>query len=96
MEKKTNDGVNASPANIAGRTNRVHRTPPRGLRKIDAAAYIGISPTQLDTWIKRGIMPAPKRIGGVVIWCRFELDAAFDAFSDQGQSEDCGDWNVAV
>jgi predicted DNA-binding transcriptional regulator AlpA len=49
------------------------------LRRSDAAAYVGVSPSQFDIWIHQKIMPKPKKIGGVAVWDRIRLDAAFDA-----------------
>ena len=36
--------------------------PPRGLSRLEAAAYIGVSPTLFDMLVKDGRMPEPKRI----------------------------------
>jgi predicted DNA-binding transcriptional regulator AlpA len=51
--------------------------PPRGLSRIDAARYIGVSATKFDQLVRLRQMPAPKRIGGRVIWDRLALEAAF-------------------
>lgn len=56
---------------------------PRGLRREQAAVYVGVSPTQFDRWIEQGLMPRPKATGGVVVWDRLALDAAFDALPDR-------------
>jgi excisionase family DNA binding protein len=58
--------------------------PPRGLSRVEAAAYVGISPTKFDELVKDGRMPAPKRINGRVVWDRLKLDAAFEALPDDG------------
>jgi len=50
---------------------------PRGLRREDAAAYIGVSPSKFDQWVERGVMPKPKRVDRIVLWDRKALDAAF-------------------
>lgn len=60
---------------------------PRGLRRPDAAWYVGVSPSKFDDWVRRGIMPGPKVIDRVVIWDRLALDAAFDALPDQVEPE---------
>jgi predicted DNA-binding transcriptional regulator AlpA len=52
---------------------------PRGLRRVEAAAYIGVSPTLFDWMIAQGTMPKPKRVGGRVIWDRLLLDEYFAA-----------------
>jgi hypothetical protein len=51
---------------------------PRGLRRADAAAYLGISPSHFDKQRAVGAIPAPKSILGVVLWDRYELDSLFD------------------
>lgn len=50
---------------------------PRGLRRVEAAAYIGVSPSLFDWMMAEGLMPKPKRVGGRVIWDRLQLDEAF-------------------
>ena len=52
---------------------------PRGLSRVEAAAYVGISPTLFDALVKERRMPGPKRINARTVWDRFELDAAFEA-----------------
>ena len=52
--------------------------PPRGMRRETAASCVGLSPTKFDQLIADGRMPKPARVGGCVIWDRYELDAAFD------------------
>jgi predicted DNA-binding transcriptional regulator AlpA len=59
---------------------------PRGLRREQAAHYLGISPTTFDGWVKDNLMPGPKRIGGVVVWDRKALDLAFEALSGEDES----------
>lgn len=61
------------------RPPRPSKIEPRGLRRLDAAAYVGVSPSQFDAWIHQKIMPKPKKIGGVAVWDRLRLDAAFEA-----------------
>ncbi|NIX75204.1 helix-turn-helix transcriptional regulator [Microvirga terricola] len=53
----------------------------RGLRRIEAAHYIGVSATKFDEMVKDGRMPRPMKIDGCVIWDIRELDAAFDNLS---------------
>jgi len=59
----------------------------RGLRREHAAAYIDISPRTFDAWVDAGLMPQPRRIGGVVLWDRHQLDAALDdIFNPAGEA----------
>jgi predicted DNA-binding transcriptional regulator AlpA len=61
---------------------------PRGLRRPDAASYLGISPSQFDKWVVVGTVPSPKKIGGVVLWDRFALDDAMEAiFYPEAEAE---------
>lgn len=49
-----------------------------GYRRPEAAAFVGVSPTTFDAWVKGGRMPAPRKIGGVVLWRGDELIEAFN------------------
>jgi predicted DNA-binding transcriptional regulator AlpA len=60
------------------------RITPRGLSRVEAAIYIGISPSLFDQMVKDGRMPAPKAINGRVVWDRYRLDEAFEALPDKG------------
>jgi predicted DNA-binding transcriptional regulator AlpA len=53
--------------------------PPRGLSRVQAAEYIGVSPTKFDELVAQGAMPKPKRIGARTVWDRLKLDQAFEA-----------------
>lgn len=53
--------------------------PPRGLCRVTAAAYIGISPCLFDQMVKDGRMPKPLRINTRVLWDRRLIDVAFDS-----------------
>jgi len=65
---------------------------PRGLRRDDAAAYIGVSATKFDEWVKRAVMPRPKRQDGVVLWDRDRLDQSFDAMLEEADKEQIDTW----
>ena len=69
--------------------------PPRGLSRVQAAAYIGIGVTLFDQLIADGRMPKPKRINARTVWDREQLDAAFAALPDDSERDD--QWsNVAL
>jgi predicted DNA-binding transcriptional regulator AlpA len=57
--------------------------PPRGLRRVEAAAYVGVSPSTFDEMIRDGFMPTPKRFRGCIIWDRMALDEAFTCLPDR-------------
>ena len=52
---------------------------PRGLRRAQAAAYIGISPSHFDKQRALGAIPAPRSMFGVDLYDRHELDFLFDS-----------------
>lgn len=60
--------------------------PRRGLRRIEAATFVGVSPTKFDDWVGRGLMPKPKTIDGVVLWDLERLDSAWDELPDDAKS----------
>ena len=64
--------------------------PPRGMRADRAAAYLGMSTSSFNRLVDDELLPSGKTIGGMVIWDRLELDAAFENFSkpddDSGNS----------
>lgn len=51
---------------------------PRGLRRTQAAAYLGISPSHFDKQRQAGAIPPPKLMFGVDLWDRHDLDSLFD------------------
>jgi predicted DNA-binding transcriptional regulator AlpA len=56
---------------------------PRGLSRVSAAAYVGISPSLFDKLIAEKLMPSGKQIHGRVVWDRFALDEAFTAIPNR-------------
>ena len=66
----------------------VAKFPPRGLSRVDAAEYVGVSATTFDLMVKQGKMPKPFRIFGRVVWDRKKVDAAIDQLSDVGSPDD--------
>lgn len=56
---------------------------PRGLSRVEAAAYIGLSVSKFDEMVAAGTMPRPKTIGSRKLWDRHALDRAFDALPDE-------------
>ncbi len=66
--------------------------PPRGLSRVEAAAYIGVSASLFDEMVRDGRMPKPKRLNARTIWDRKKLDAAFEAIPD-GESRSENPWD---
>lgn len=54
--------------------------PPRLLSRDQAAAYVGISPTQFDEEVAAGTFPAPFKLAATrrCLWDRVALDRAID------------------
>jgi len=69
---------------------------PRGLRRQEAAAYIAISATMFDAWVAQGIMPSPKRVGGIVVWDRLLIDEAFDELPGGADGAQRDIWSAAA
>ena len=57
---------------------------PRGLSQTEAAAYIGVSVNGFKQLVEKQQMPNPRRIAGVLLWDRFEIDDAFTALPHVG------------
>jgi len=51
--------------------------PPRGLSRVQSAAYVGVSPRLFDELVADGRMPKPVRIKARALWDRVQLDEAF-------------------
>ena len=62
---------------------------PRGLRRVAAACYLGISPSLFDRKRKEGDVPPPKVILGVTVWDRTDLDRLF---GDAQGNNDNNEW----
>jgi predicted DNA-binding transcriptional regulator AlpA len=66
--------------------------PPRGLCRVEAAAYVGVSATLFDEMVGDGRMPKPKRINARSVWDRLQLDRSFAALPDaDGRTDDAWD-----
>jgi predicted DNA-binding transcriptional regulator AlpA len=62
-----------------------HPAPRRGLRREEAALYVGVSGSKFDEMVRDGRMPKPARVDGCVIWDVRKLDVACDEiFGDDG------------
>jgi predicted DNA-binding transcriptional regulator AlpA len=59
--------------NSISRSPRSLSLPRYALRRDEAAASLGISSTLFDTWVRGGLMPPGRKIGGVVLWDNEEI-----------------------
>ena len=62
---------------------------------MQAAAYIGVSPSLFDEMMSDGRMPKPVRINARVVWDRVQLDEAFAELSDTNRDGD-DPWSKAA
>lgn len=60
----------------------------RGFNRIEAATFVGISPSKFDELVKDGRMPAAKHIDGRKVWDICELNPAFDELGNRDTSWD--------
>lgn len=74
---------------MAGRRETLLASAPRrGLRRCEAAAYVGVSESKFDELVRERKMPPAFRIDGCVLWDVRRLDLAFDALAGNGEKED--------
>jgi predicted DNA-binding transcriptional regulator AlpA len=69
---------------------------PRGLRRPDAARYLGVGLTKFDEMVADGRMPKPKTIDSCVVWDRIRLDDAFENLPDQDTKLDRSRWKAST
>jgi predicted DNA-binding transcriptional regulator AlpA len=67
----------------------------RGLSRVQAAEYIGVSPTLFDRMVADRRMPKPARCGRRVLWDRRQIDRALDGlFNEKGSTENAPEFAV--
>jgi hypothetical protein len=69
--------------------------PRRGLSRIEAAQYLGISPSKLDELRHSGPIGPAKIIWSRLLFDVYLLDEFFDSLPTEG-NKDAGDWTVAA
>jgi predicted DNA-binding transcriptional regulator AlpA len=57
--------------------------PRRGLNRVEAAIYVGVSPSTFDKMVADYRMPKPKQIGERLVWDIHQLDACFDGLPER-------------
>jgi predicted DNA-binding transcriptional regulator AlpA len=63
----------------SSRAERAHSQPRRGLRREEAAIYLGLSPSMFDEMVKAGELPTPRKFRTASVWDMRLLDSQFDA-----------------
>lgn len=58
--------------------------PPRGLCRVLASQYVGVSLSKFDQLVDDGRMPFAKRIDGRKVWDRAAIDRAFANLPSDG------------
>lgn len=59
---------------------------PRGVCRMAAAEYVGVSASLFDEMVCDGRMPQPKIVNTRTVWDALALDFAFDALPTRGSS----------
>jgi predicted DNA-binding transcriptional regulator AlpA len=54
-------------------------TPRRGLSRVEAAMYFGVSPSKFDEMVADKRAPQPRRIDSRKVWDVRELDLSFES-----------------
>ncbi len=76
--------------------SRVERpVPRRGLSRVEAAAYLGISPSKFDELRKTGRIGPAKILDGRKLYAMEMLDEFFNELPEENH-EAAGDWTVSL
>ena len=73
--------------------SQIRPSPRRGLSRVEAALYLGISPSKFDELRKDGRVGPAHILGGRKLWDIRDLDETFDA---SALEDNLGDWTAAV
>lgn len=91
-QRETRKSANTTiPQKIVAAASRP--VPFLGMNRIEAAAYIGVSPSKFDEMVKDGRMPPPKRIDARCVWDVRQLTSAFDKLPGGDDSDDENPWD---
>ena len=60
------------------RSSILPKPEPHGLRREEAAAYVGLSAGAFDRAVNAGDLPKPRELAGCKVWSRTALEAALD------------------
>lgn len=86
--------LDAAPQAKANRRDVLPRSlAPRGLSRVEAAAYVGVGVTKFEEMVSDGRMPPAKRIDGRRVWDLKRLDAAFEALPDEESAAEVNEWD---
>ena len=82
---------NKSDPDLLANISLYEGVAPRGLSRVQAARYVGVSPSLFDEMVKDGPAPRPFRINTRVIWDVRDLDVAIDAL--KGEPDEANSWD---
>jgi hypothetical protein len=71
---------------MPSRRDRLPLPTPAGLRREDAAAFVGLSPGTFDRAVANGELPAGREIAGCRVWSVAGLAAALDARASETET----------
>lgn len=79
----------------AASQKRASLPPPtrRGLDRVEAAAYVGVSPNTFDRMVADGLMPKPAQIYGRKVWDCRRLDSCFDTLQGTPSASHLPSWD---
>jgi len=89
------DGMSAAASNGSDRLAPCPPPTARGLNRVQAAAYIGVSASLFDQMVSDGRMPRAKTINSRTVWDRHALDRAFDLLPG-GDPIESDEWSAEV
>jgi excisionase family DNA binding protein len=61
---------------------------PKGLSRLEAARYVGVSTTTFDEMVRERLMPRPKLVGTRVLWDRAQIDLFFEALPEREANQE--------
>lgn len=81
------------PQSLSRPLSDMRAVPRRGLSRVEAAIYLGVSPGKFDELVNDRRMPAPRRIDRRKVWDRHEIDVAFDALPSENPNSQGSTWD---
>jgi hypothetical protein len=75
--------------------SQIRPIPRRGLSRIEAAIYVGVSPSKFDEFRKDGRIRPPRLVDGRKVWDIHDLDRDFEACPVEG-GDDLEDWDARL
>ncbi|MBA9063078.1 excisionase family DNA binding protein [Methylobacterium fujisawaense] len=61
---------------------------PKGISRLEAARYVGVSVTTFDEMVRERLMPRPKQVGTRVLWDRAQVDLFFEALPEREANQE--------